>query len=153
MRYSILIYAALQFALTSRAGAQEWNPPFNVDESSTMFAFPAMPAFAEFDSALVIIKARFHESEPRIDRFEILKVQLMAGDSLAYSYLNENALGSFHDDPTPQEEYPEVARLLYNYIEKKMPSVKLTATDYSEEEYRSRPVALPIRFRRCRGCL
>ena len=127
--------------------AQEWEPPFEFEADYLSTNLPNDKIFNDFDSALVILKVQFHESENRINWFDIVRVDLFKSDSVAYNFYNTeiNPDWTANAQKTKNEVYPDSITLsLVRYLDK-IKSVEFEPTKYAEK-YRLTPFYIPVRL-------
>lgn len=142
----MLLLAVIFIAVPSYA--QQWELPFKVVPDSMQFNMPSNDIFAPFDSAFVVLKIRFKETENRVKWVDIVKLDLFKADTSAYHFFNDvNSGWSVKAEPLAIEDYPDqITKELRKYLQTKLTGMCFEPTEYVDE-YRLIPFTVPVRLR------
>lgn len=114
----------------------------------TELAIPDNPAFGGFSHGVVAIRVMFDSDDPTIEWADLLRIELMADDTVGFSFQNENIIDLEGPGPVPTSSTHPVVRGIEDLLRAQGHQIRIRPVDRIRRAESEGPIVVPVNLSR-----
>jgi hypothetical protein len=114
----------------------------------TELVIPASPVFDGFSHGVVAIRVMFDPDDPTIEWADLLRIELMADDTIGFSFQNENLIDLEGPGPVPTSSTHPVVRGIEDLLRAHGHQIRIRPIDRIRRAESYGPIVVPVNLGR-----